>query len=45
MQTLFCLSPSKGEGIPNAFPPLAKSDYLNADVKRAISVVLNGKTG
>ena len=27
------------------FPPLAKSDYLNADVRRAIDIVLNGKTG
>lgn len=34
-----------GAGIPNAFPPLAKSDYLNEDVTRAIGVVLHGKTG
>jgi len=34
-----------GLGIPNVFPPLAKSDYLNADHKRAIEVVLNGLTG
>ncbi|WP_199415134.1 copper-containing nitrite reductase [Chitinophaga silvisoli] len=34
-----------GQGIPNAFPPLAKSDFLNADVNRAIGVVLHGKTG
>lgn len=31
-----------GTGIPSAFPPLAKSDYLNADKKRAISVIING---
>jgi nitrite reductase (NO-forming) len=31
--------------LPNAFPPLAKSDYLNADVNRAIEIVLKGKTG
>ena len=24
---------------------MAKSDYLNADVKRTIGIVLNGKTG
>ncbi len=34
-----------GAGIPNAFPPLAKSDYLNADVHRAISAVKYGLTG
>jgi nitrite reductase (NO-forming) len=35
----------KGEGIPNAFPPLAKSDYLMKDKKRAIGAVVNGLTG
>lgn len=34
-----------GEGIANAFPPLAKSDYLMADKKRAIQQVLNGSSG
>ncbi len=34
-----------GAGIEGAFPPLAKSDYLNADVDRAIDIVLHGKTG
>ena len=34
-----------GEGIPQAFPPLAKSDYLNADEKRAIEVVTGGLSG
>ncbi|WZL87750.1 copper-containing nitrite reductase [Salinimicrobium sp. 3283s] len=34
-----------GNGIPNAFPPLADSDYLNADVHRAIEVVKFGLTG
>ena len=34
-----------GEGIPVAFPPLAGSDYLNADRGRAIGVVLNGLAG
>ena len=27
------------------FPPLAKSDFLAADPKRAIGIVLNGLTG
>lgn len=34
-----------GTGIAGAFPPLAKSDFLNADKNRAIQVVLNGKSG
>ena len=34
-----------GMGLPGAFPPLAKSDYLAADKQRAISVVLKGLAG
>ncbi len=34
-----------GVGIPHAFPPLAKSDFLNADIKRAIKVVTGGLSG
>ena len=45
MQTCFACHQAEGQGIPNAFPPLAKSDYLNADVDRAIGVVVNGLTG
>ncbi|MGJ8761776.1 MAG: copper-containing nitrite reductase [Polaribacter sp.] len=45
MKTCFACHQSEGQGIPNAFPPLAKSDYLNADVNRAIDVVLHGKSG
>ncbi len=36
---------AEGQGVPNAFPPLAKSDFLMADKKRAIGVVLNGLKG
>ena len=36
---------ANGEGIPMAFPPLAKADYLNADVTRAIGTVIHGMTG
>lgn len=39
-----CHQPT-GEGVPNVFPPLAKSDYLMADKKRAIATVLNGLSG
>ncbi|MWW24092.1 copper-containing nitrite reductase [Algibacter lectus] len=45
MQTCFACHQGEGQGIPHAFPPLAKSDYLNADVDRAIGIVLHGKTG
>ena len=34
-----------GAGIPGAFPPLAKSDYLNADKARAISIAISGLSG
>lgn len=34
-----------GTGIPGAFPPLAKSDYLNANVNRAIKQVIVGSSG
>jgi mono/diheme cytochrome c family protein len=34
-----------GLGIPNTFPPLAGSDYLNADKNRAIKTVINGRQG
>lgn len=44
-QTCFACHQAEGQGIPNAFPPLAKSDYLNADVNRAIKIVLKGLSG
>ncbi|MBK6458585.1 MAG: nitrite reductase, copper-containing [Gemmatimonadetes bacterium] len=34
-----------GEGVPGAFPPLAKSDFLMADKDRAIGVVMRGLSG
>jgi len=34
-----------GNGLPNVFPPLAKSDYLMANKQRSIEVVLQGLTG
>ena len=34
-----------GEGIPDVFPPLAKSDYLTANLDRAIRAVLEGLSG
>jgi nitrite reductase (NO-forming) len=39
-----CHQPT-GMGVPNAFPPLAKSDFLNADKIRAIKTVTGGLQG
>ena len=44
-RTCFACHQANGEGIINAFPPLAQSDYLNADTNRAISTILNGLSG
>lgn len=35
----------KGQGLENVYPPLAKSDYLVKDTKRAIHIVLHGLNG
>jgi nitrite reductase (NO-forming) len=45
MATCVACHQANGQGIEGAFPPLAKSDYLNADVDRAIDIVLHGKSG
>jgi nitrite reductase (NO-forming) len=39
-----CHQPT-GLGIENVFPPLAGSDFLNADKQRAIGIVLHGLSG
>lgn len=39
-----CHQPT-GQGIPGRFPPLAGSDFLNADKHRAIKIVVNGLQG
>lgn len=44
-QTCIACHQATGAGIPNAFPPLAKSDYFNADVNRAIKQVIKGSPG
>lgn len=36
---------ASGSGLEGVFPPLAKSDFLNADVTRAIGVVIQGLSG
>lgn len=44
-KTCIACHQANGQGVPNAFPPLAKSDYLNKDVNRAIKTVINGLSG
>lgn len=44
-RTCFACHQLEGQGIPNAFPPLAKSDFLNANPDRAIGAVLHGLSG
>lgn len=39
-----CHQPT-GLGLPGAFPPLAKSDYLVSDPLRGVNVLLNGLSG
>jgi len=43
--TCFACHGSQGQGVADVFPPLAGADYLNADVDRAIDIVLNGLSG
>ena len=44
-QICFACHQADGQGIPSAFPPLAKSDFLMADKKRSIEIVTKGLTG
>lgn len=44
-RTCFACHQSEGQGVPNAFPPLAKSDFLNANPDRAVGAVLHGLSG
>lgn len=36
---------ANGEGIPSAFPPLAKSDYLNANPLLGVDAIVKGLSG
>jgi len=44
-RTCFACHQSEGQGVATVFPPLAKSDYLNANPNRAIKTVLHGLSG
>lgn len=45
MQTCFACHLPDGKGIPAVFPPLAGSDYLQADRERAVRTVIKGLSG
>ncbi len=45
MQNCSMCHQATGNGLPQVFPPLAKSDYLMADKTRNIGVVLRGLSG
>ncbi len=45
LTSCFACHLANGEGIPGVFPPLAGSDFLNADKDRAIRIVAKGLSG
>lgn len=45
MSLCFACHQADGNGLPGAFPPLAKSDFMLADRDRAVRIVLKGLTG
>lgn len=45
METCYACHQPNGEGLPDAFPPLAKSDYLMADADRSVRALIQGLTG
>ncbi len=45
MGLCFACHQPDGKGLPGAFPPLAGSDFLQADRERAVRIVLKGLTG
>jgi len=45
MGLCFACHQPDGKGLPNIFPPLAGSDFLQADHERAIRIVLKGLSG
>ncbi len=45
MQACYACHQANGEGVANAFPPLAKSDYINSDENKAIDALIHGLSG
>ncbi|MBS1508544.1 MAG: nitrite reductase, copper-containing [Bacteroidetes bacterium] len=44
-QSCIACHQAEGQGVPAAFPPLAKSDYFAKDVSKIINAVTNGLSG
>lgn len=45
MQTCMACHQLTGMGVPGAFPPLAKTDYVTGDTRRLVAIILKGITG
>jgi mono/diheme cytochrome c family protein len=45
MQTCMACHQLTGLGVPGAFPPLAKVDYVTGDPRRLVAIILKGITG
>jgi mono/diheme cytochrome c family protein len=45
MQTCMACHQLTGMGVPGAFPPLSKVDYVTGDTRRLVAIVLKGITG
>ncbi|WP_070136759.1 c-type cytochrome [Crocinitomix algicola] len=45
MKSCVACHQANGQGVEGAFPPLANSDFLLADKKRAIAIAANGMEG
>ncbi len=45
MQTCLACHQMNGLGLPGAFPPLAKTEYVTADNRRLVAIVLKGIIG
>lgn len=45
MQTCIACHQPTGMGLPGAFPPLAKSDYVTTDTRRLVAMILKGVQG
>lgn len=45
LSVCFACHLANGEGMPGVFPPLASSDYLNADKDRAVRIPIKGLSG
>jgi mono/diheme cytochrome c family protein len=45
LQTCLACHQMTGMGLPPAFPPLAKTDYVTGDTRRLVAIVLKGISG